>query len=96
MKISFPHEEELDKLALYEKEIFNTKGNRCLRFLLTLGRKNLGQFTSAFKEFFMIQFLKLNTTAYANYQSVLLQFTMPLMIRFQVLSLTEPAPGGGA
>ena len=34
--------------------------------LVNFGQKNLSQFVDAFKEFFMIQFLKLNSTAYAN------------------------------
>ena len=33
---------------------------------VNFGQKNLSQFVDAFKEFFMIQFLKLNSTAYAN------------------------------
>jgi len=32
--------------------------------LVNFGQKNLSQFVDAFKEFFMIQFLKLNSTAY--------------------------------
>ncbi len=58
-------EEELDKLA-YTKKRYLTPKEIAAYVLVNFGQKNLGQFTSAFKEFFMIQFLKLNTTAYAN------------------------------
>lgn len=34
--------------------------------LVNFGQKNLNQYVSVYKEFFMIQFLKLNPTAYAN------------------------------
>ncbi len=58
-------EAELDKLA-YTKKNYLTPKEIAAYVLVNFGQKNLGQFTSAFKEFFMIQFLKLNTTAYAN------------------------------
>lgn len=58
-------EEQLDKLA-YTKKNYLTPKEIAAYVLVNFGQKNLGQFTSAFKEFFMIQFLKLNTTAYAN------------------------------
>ncbi len=34
--------------------------------LVNFGQKNVNQYVSSYKEFFMIQFLKLNTTAYAQ------------------------------
>lgn len=57
--------EELDKLAYTKKRYLSPK--EIVAFVLVnFGQKNLDQFVNAFKEFFMIQFLKLNTTAYAN------------------------------
>jgi Na+/melibiose symporter-like transporter len=57
--------EELNKLA-YTKKRYLTPKEIAAYVLVNFGQKNLSQFISAFKEFFMIQFLKLNTTAYAN------------------------------
>lgn len=59
--------EELDKLAYTKKRYLSPK--EIIAFVLVnFGQKNLDQFVNAFKEFYMIQFLKLNTTAYANIQ----------------------------
>ena len=58
-------QEELDKLA-YTKKRYLTPKEIAAYVLVNFGQKNLSQFVDAFKEFFMIQFLKLNTTAYAN------------------------------
>ncbi|MCM1285241.1 MAG: MFS transporter [Acetobacter sp.] len=57
--------EELDKLAYTHKRYLTPK-EIAAYVLVNFGQKNLTQYVSAFKEFFMIQFLKLNTTAYAN------------------------------
>lgn len=57
--------QELDKLA-YTKKRYLTPKEIAAYVLVNFGQKNLSQFVDAFKEFFMIQFLKLNTTAYAN------------------------------
>lgn len=57
--------EELDKLAYTHKRYLTPKEIAAF-VLVNFGQKNLDQFVNAFKEFFMIQFLKLNTTAYAN------------------------------
>lgn len=57
--------DELDKLAYTHKRYLTPK-EIAAYVLVNFGQKNLTQFVSAFKEFFMIQFLKLNTTAYAN------------------------------
>ena len=57
--------DELDKLAYTHKRYLTPK-EIAAYVLVNFGQKNLSQFVSAFKEFFMIQFLKLNTTAYAN------------------------------
>ncbi len=57
--------DELDKLAYTHKRYLTPK-EIAAYVLVNFGQKNLSQFISAFKEFFMIQFLKLNTTAYAN------------------------------
>ena len=57
--------EELDKLA-YTKKRYLTPKEIAAYVLVNFGQKNLSQFVDAFKEFFMIQFLRLNTTAYAN------------------------------
>lgn len=55
----------LDKLAYTKKRYLSPK--EILAYVLVnFGQKNLDQFVNAFKEFFMIQFLKLNSTAYAN------------------------------
>ena len=56
---------ELDKLAYTKKRYLSPK-EIVAYVLVNFGQKNLDQFVNAFKEFFMIQFLKLNTTAYAN------------------------------
>lgn len=57
--------DELDKLAYTHKRYLAPKEIAAF-VLVNFGWKNLDQFVNAFKEFFMIQFLKLNTTAYAN------------------------------
>ena len=57
--------EELDKLAYTHKRYLTPK-EIAAYVLVNFGQKNLSQFVDAFKEFFMIQFLKLNSTAYAN------------------------------
>ncbi len=57
--------DELDKLAYTHKRYLTPK-EIAAYVLVNFGQKNLSQFVDAFKEFFMIQFLKLNTTAYAN------------------------------
>lgn len=57
--------EVLDKLA-YTKKNYLTPKEIAAYVLVNFGQKNLSQFIGAFKEFFMIQFLKLNTTVYAN------------------------------
>lgn len=56
---------ELDKLAYTHKRYLTPK-EIAAYVLVNFGRKNLDQYVSAFKEFFMIQFLKLDTTLYAN------------------------------
>lgn len=55
----------MERLAYTKKRYLSPKEIAAF-VLVNFGKKNLDQFTSAFKEFFMIQFLKLNTTAYAN------------------------------
>jgi len=55
---------ELDKLAYTKKRYLSPK-EIIAYVLVNFGQKNLSQFINAYKEFFMIQFLKLNTTAYA-------------------------------
>lgn len=57
--------DELDKLAYTHKRYLSPK-EIAAYVLVNFGQKNLSQFVSAYKEFFMIQFLKINTTAYAN------------------------------
>lgn len=57
--------DELEKLA-YTKKRYLAPKEIAAFVLVNFGQKNLSQFVNAFKEFFMIQFLKLNTTAYAN------------------------------
>ena len=57
-------QEELDRLA-YTKKRYLTPKEIAAYVLVNFGQKNLSQFINAYKEFFMIQFLKLNTTAYA-------------------------------
>lgn len=57
--------DELDQLAYTHKRYLSPK-EIAAYVLVNFGQKNLSQFVNAFKEFFMIQFLKLNTTAYAN------------------------------
>lgn len=57
--------DELDKLAYTHKRYLTPK-EIAAYVLVNFGQKNLSQFIDTFKEFFMIQFLKLNTTAYAN------------------------------
>ena len=58
-------EEELDKLA-YTKKRYLTPKEIAAYVLVNFGQKNLNEFVNIYKEFFMIQFLKLNSTAYAN------------------------------
>ncbi|MCD7723897.1 MAG: MFS transporter [Clostridiales bacterium] len=62
--IMISEEEELSKLE-YTKKRYLTPKEVVAFVLVNFGQKNLSQFISAYKEFFMIQFLKLNTTAYA-------------------------------
>lgn len=57
--------DELDKLAYTHKRYLTPK-EIAAYVLVNFGQKNLSQFVDTYKEFFMIQFLKLNTTAYAN------------------------------
>lgn len=57
--------DELDKLAYTHKRYLTPK-EIAAYVLVNFGQKNLSQFVSAYKEFFLIQFLKINTTAYAN------------------------------
>lgn len=64
-EISVKEQEELEKLA-YTNKRYLTPKEIAAYVLVNFGQKNLSQFVDAFKEFFMIQFLKLNTTAYAN------------------------------
>jgi Na+/melibiose symporter-like transporter len=63
-EITAEEQAELDKLA-YTKKRYLTPKEIAAYVLVNFGQKNLSQFVDAFKEFFMIQFLKLNTTAYA-------------------------------
>ncbi|MGN0532983.1 MAG: hypothetical protein ACI4IK_01375, partial [Eubacterium sp.] len=58
-------EEYLDRLS-YTKKKYLTPKEIAAFVLVNFGQKNLNQFVSVYKEFFLIQFLKLNTTAYAN------------------------------
>ena len=60
--------DELDKLAYTHKRYLTPK-EIAAYVLVNFGQKNLSQFVDAFREFFMIQFLKLNSTAYANINS---------------------------
>ena len=64
-EITAEEQAELDKLAYTRKRYLSPK-EIAAYVLVNFGQKNLSQFVDAFKEFFMIQFLKLNTTAYAN------------------------------
>ncbi|MCC8015963.1 MAG: MFS transporter [Clostridiales bacterium] len=57
-------EAEFDKLA-YTKKRYLTPKEIAAYVLVNFGQKNLSQFVNAYKEFFIVQFLKLNTTAYA-------------------------------
>ncbi len=57
-------QEELNKIA-YTKKRYLAPKEVVAFVLVNFGQKNLSQYMSAYKEFFMIQFLKLNTTAYA-------------------------------
>ena len=50
----------------YTKRKYLTPKEIAAFVLVNFGQKNLNQYVSVYKEFFMIQFLKLNTTAYAN------------------------------
>lgn len=56
---------ELDKLAYTHKRYLSPK-EIAAYVLVNFGQKNLSQFVNNYKEFFMIQFLRINTTAYAN------------------------------
>lgn len=64
-EITAEEQAELDKLA-YTTKRYLTPKEIAAYVLVNFGQKNLSQFVDAFKEFFMIQFLKLNTTVYAN------------------------------
>lgn len=64
-EITIEEQAEIDKLAYTRKKYLSPK-EIAAYVLVNFGQKNLSQFINAFKEFFMIQFLKLNTTAYAN------------------------------
>ncbi|MGN0459196.1 MAG: MFS transporter [Eubacterium sp.] len=64
-EITLEEQAELDKIA-YTKKRYLTPKEIAAYVLVNFGQKNLSQFIGAFKEFFMIQFLKLDTTAYAN------------------------------
>ncbi len=58
-------EKELDALA-YTKKRYLAPKEIAAYVLVNFGQKNLSQYVNVYKEFFMIQFLKLNTTAYAH------------------------------
>ena len=58
-------EEELDRLAYTKKRYLSPK-EMAAYVLVNFGQKNVNEYVNVYKEFFMIQFLKLNTTAYAN------------------------------
>lgn len=58
-------EEELQGSLHTEKRYLSPKEIAAF-VLVNFGQKNLNQYVSVYKEFFMIQFLKLNSTAYAN------------------------------
>ncbi len=64
-EISTAEQETLDKLA-YTKKRYLTPKEIAAYVLVNFGQKNLSQFVTSNMEFFMITFLKLNTTAYAN------------------------------
>lgn len=64
-EITAEEQSTLDKLA-YTKKRYLTPKEIAAYVLVNFGQKNLSQFVDTFKEFFMIQFLKLNTTTYAN------------------------------
>ena len=64
-EITAEEQAELDKLE-YTTKRYLTPKEIAAYVLVNFGQKNLSQFVDAFKEFFMIQFLKLNTTVYAN------------------------------
>lgn len=64
-EITTDEQSRLDKLAYTNKRYLSPK-EIAAYVLVNFGQKNLSQFVDTFKEFFMIQFLKLNTTAYAN------------------------------
>lgn len=65
MEIIREEEAELDKLAYTKKRYLSPK-EIIAYVLVNFGWKNLDQFITSYREFFMIQFLKINTTAYAN------------------------------
>ncbi len=56
---------EIDRLAYTKKRYLSPK-EIAAYVLVNFGQKNLSQYVSVYKEFFMIQFLKLNSTAYAH------------------------------
>ena len=58
-------DELLDKLA-YTKKRYLTPKEIAAYVLVNFGQKNLSQFISANKDFFMVQFMGLSTTANAN------------------------------
>lgn len=58
-------EADLEKLAYTKKKYLSPKEIAAF-VLVNFGQKNLNQYVSVYKEFFMIQFLRLNSTAYAN------------------------------
>lgn len=64
-EITTQEQETLDKLA-YTKKRYLTPKEIAAFVLVNFGQKNLNQYFTANMEFFLITFLKLNTTAYAN------------------------------
>ncbi|MBQ1966969.1 MAG: hypothetical protein II356_03235, partial [Clostridia bacterium] len=58
-------DEVLDKLA-YTRKRYLTPKEIAAFVLVNFGQKNLSQFISANKDFFMVQFMGLSTTANAN------------------------------
>lgn len=64
-ELTAEEQSELDKIA-YTKKRYLTPKEIAAYVLVNFGQKNLSQFVDTFKEFFMIQFLKLDTTAYAR------------------------------
>ena len=62
---SVSDDEVLDKLA-YTRKRYLTPKEIAAFVLVNFGQKNLSQFISANKDFFMVQFMGLSTTANAN------------------------------